>query len=30
MLHGWFTEPEPHFEGGLGEEEVSAGLAGVP
>lgn len=26
VLHGWFTEPEPHFEGGLGEEAVSAGL----
>ena len=26
VLHGWFTEPEPHYEGGLGEEEVSAGL----
>lgn len=26
VLHGWFTEPEPHFEGGLGEEEVMAGL----
>ena len=27
VLHGWFTEPEPHFEGGLEDEAVSEGLA---
>ena len=26
VLHGWFTEPVPHFEGGLDEDAVSAGL----
>ena len=23
MLHGWFTEPEPFFDGGLSGEAVS-------
>ena len=27
MLHGWFTEPVPHFEGGLDEAAVEEGLA---
>ena len=26
VLHGWFTEPEPHFEGGLDGDAVSEGL----
>ena len=27
VLHGWFTEPVPHFEGGLDEAAVEEGLA---
>lgn len=27
VLHGWFTAPEPHFEGALDEEAINAGLA---
>ena len=27
VLHGWFTEPVPHFEGGLDEAAVVEGLA---
>jgi hypothetical protein len=27
VIHGWFTSPEPHFEGTLTEEQATAGLA---
>lgn len=27
VVHGWFTEPEPHFDGGLADEAVGEGLA---
>jgi hypothetical protein len=27
VIHGWFTSPEPHFEGALTEEQATAGLA---
>jgi hypothetical protein len=27
VLHGWFTEPSPYFEGGLPEAQIEAGLA---
>ena len=27
VIHGWFSSPEPHFEGALTEEEATAGLA---
>ena len=27
VLHGWFTEAEPFFDGGLGESAVETGLA---
>jgi hypothetical protein len=29
VIHGWFTEPEPYFEGGLPEGDVKAGLTDV-
>lgn len=29
VLHGWFTEPEPFFEGGLDEAAVESGLQAV-
>jgi len=27
VIHGWFTEPEPFYEGGLSEEQVERGLS---
>ena len=27
MLHGWFTEPSPFFDGALGEKDVETALA---
>uniref|UniRef100_A0A7S0PY49 Prolyl 4-hydroxylase alpha subunit Fe(2+) 2OG dioxygenase domain-containing protein n=1 Tax=Coccolithus braarudii TaxID=221442 RepID=A0A7S0PY49_9EUKA len=27
VLHGWFTEPETHFSGGMAEDDVANGLA---